>query len=167
MMKPFRLLSIGLIASLLVACDQPSPQQPAPTPAPPQTEQKAASAVPGKPAASPAQPAPVPAKSAEPATSAKPAQASANTPKPQPAKVDSRKAPESKLDLRLPPELAKQVEMDDALDTVPQEPLLPPMFVEKEPPPAPFQLNGRLLTNDQPSSDNSVQGAELQFQFRN
>lgn len=75
--------------------------------------------------------------------------------------------PQVKLDLRLPAELVEQMEFEP-LEELPAEPLLPPLFVEKPSEPGPFQLNGRLITNDQNVDYwDSVEGAELQFEFRN
>ena len=45
---------------------------------------------------------------------------------------------------------------------------LPPLFVEKPAEPGPYQLNGRLITNDRVDDYwDSVEGAELQIEFRN
>jgi hypothetical protein len=71
-----------------------------------------------------------------------------------------------KLDLRLPKELV------ETLEPVPQEQqpeqgLLPPLFVEKQNQPGPYQINGRLITNDREHDYlDSVEGAELQIEFR-
>lgn len=71
--------------------------------------------------------------------------------------------PPAKLDLRLPKELVEEIQPSEVLN---EQPVLPPMFVDKTPDASPFELNGRILTNEQ-AGDDSVQGAELQFKFRN
>ena len=57
-----------------------------------------------------------------------------------------RKLPPIKLDLSLPRELVEDLHHGEPL--VEEKPLLPPLFVEKEAKPAPFQLSGKLITNE-------------------
>ena len=83
-----------------------------------------------------------------------------------------RKLPPIKLDLSLPRELVEDLHHGEPL--VEEKPLLPPLFVEKEGKPAPFQLSGKLITNererDKLEKDNyfdKVDGAQLNFEFRN
>ncbi|QKE65708.1 hypothetical protein HNE05_10030 [Aquipseudomonas campi] len=121
------------------------------------------------------------AAASKPAVSAKPAATSSQPQKNQPVRakvpppavakarpVKPQPLPPAKLDLRLPAELVEQMELGEPLQELPEQPLLPPLFGEKPTEPGPFQLNGRLITNDQ-SEDywDSVEGAELQFEFRN
>ena len=48
-----------------------------------------------------------------------------------------------------------------------QAPLLPPLFVEKTEPSSPFQLHGKLITNERGDDYfESIEGAQLQFEFR-
>ncbi|CAD5197897.1 hypothetical protein [Pseudomonas sp. FEN] len=79
--------------------------------------------------------------------------------------------PPAKLDLSLPQDMVKRLE---PLGTVPlskSRPLLPPLFIEKNPEQTSFQLNGRLLKNEmdlQLRNENrkEVDGAALDFQFK-
>lgn len=75
--------------------------------------------------------------------------------------------PKTKLDLSLPPELVEQLNAEDqGLETA-MTPLLPPLFEPRRPVENPFQLSGRLLTNDDNKDYwDSVEGAELQFEFK-
>lgn len=96
-------------------------------------------------------------------------------PQSKPAREKSavdRKLPPIKLDLSLPRELVEDLHHGEPL--VEEKPLLPPLFVEKEAKPAPFQLSGKLITNererDKLEKDNyfdKVDGAQLNFEFRN
>lgn len=107
-----------------------------------------------------------------PTVSVKPAAVQARPAKNEPARTKAKPAaaeplPPLKLDLRLPAELVEQMAFEP-LEELSAEPLLPPLFVEKPAEPGPFQLNGRLITNDQNEDYwDSVEGAELQFEFRN
>lgn len=165
-MTAFRITALVLVLGLLAACDEP-PKPPAPVPTPPSID--AAPVQASKPPVSvPAEPAITAA-----AASTKPAATQSQPHKNQPvrAKVQPPARPQPlppvKLDLRLPAELVEQMEFEP-LEALPTEPLLPPLFTEKPTEPGPFQLNGRLITNEQ-SEDywDSVEGAELQFEFRN
>lgn len=88
--------------------------------------------------------------------------------KPQ-AKPAPAPLPPVKLDLRLPDELVQGLTPGEPLEQLPaQESLLPPLFVDKPDEPGPYQLNGRLITNDRVDDYwESVEGAELQIEFRN
>ncbi|MDP3815969.1 hypothetical protein [Pseudomonas sp.] len=172
--------SLALLLTLLslVACDQAPVPQPAPQPKPPKTESAkplpAAPEVepaPVKPAAvakpvEPPVPAPQPvAKAAAPAVVAKPK----SQPKPKPPATVSKSVPlepKAPLDLSLPAEVFEQLQPLEPLDDLPAT-LLPPLFVEKTEPTSPFQLNGKLITNER-SDDywDSLEGAELQFEFK-
>lgn len=153
-MNVYRLLALPLLLAALAACDE--------TPAPPDVPAKVVE---------PREVVPVPA----PVSSAKPA---AVTPAAAAGKVRAEqrassgkpaleKLPPLPLDLSLPQELVQQLE-PGAVPPLTEESLLPPLFVEKPAEPGPYQLNGRLITNDR--SENywdSVEGAELQIEFRN
>ena len=185
-MKVFRVMALPLVLGLLAACDEP-PKPPVPVPEPPKTETAPAKVQP----AEPADPAPVvtnklvPEKLpvAVPKPQPEPAEEVARAAPPDKAPVVARVIPKAaekasikqpkleplpeKLDLRLPKELV------DTLEPAPQEQqpeqgLLPPLFVEKPAEPGPYQLNGRLITNDRVDDYwDSVEGAELQIEFRN
>lgn len=75
--------------------------------------------------------------------------------------------PKAKLNLNLPPELARQVEPKGKVEPLKNDSVLPPMFEDKNKPQTPFQLNGKLLTNES-SRDNrkDVDGAALEFEFK-
>lgn len=161
-MKPLRLSALLVLAGLLVACDDPPAPKAPPTPPPPVVQP--ATPAPSK-AEAPAATAPSTDSADKPvvATEKKPAVSSAPKPKPAPKPAKDVVLPPAKLDLRLPKELVEEIEPSEVLS---EQPVLPPMFVDKTPEVSPFELNGRILTNEQ-AGDDSVQGAELQFKFRN
>ena len=79
----------------------------------------------------------------------------------------------AKLDLSLPPELAKELKPAATTKPSSRKPILPQMFGTKESSsdPSPFELNGRLLSNEmqlQMRNDNrrDVEGAALDFKFK-
>ncbi|XQE68681.1 hypothetical protein ACOAPY_08995 [Pseudomonas sp. P3C3] len=177
-MNLIRPMALGLVVTLLAACDQaPAPPKPTPAPEPaaPAVEQPK---VPAPPAevertveAKPEQPPEAPRQ--EPRVRAAP---------PDKAPVEARVLPKpaqkpapkveplspAALDLRLPDELVQRLELGAPLELTEREPLLPPLFVEKPAEPSPYQLNGRLITNDRVDDYwDSVEGAELQIEFRN
>ncbi|WP_426118845.1 translation initiation factor 2 [Pseudomonas sp. DSP3-2-2] len=74
------------------------------------------------------------------------------------------------LDLSLPPELVKQMTPPKSVISAPRKPILPQMF-DGSSGGGPFQLNGRLLSNEmqlQMRNDNrrDVEGAALDFKFK-
>ncbi len=76
--------------------------------------------------------------------------------------------PPAKLDLSLPHEMVDQLQPPGKVVQFKREPLLPSMFGEK---PGPFQLNGRLLSNEMQlplrnQERNEVEGAALDFEFK-
>ncbi|UUD64595.1 hypothetical protein D16iCDA_02520 [Pseudomonas seleniipraecipitans] len=78
-----------------------------------------------------------------------------------------QKAPKTKLDLSLPPELTAQLNAEDQAAEDGLAPILPAFFEEKKPITNPFQLSGKLLTGEAGSEfSNSVEGAQLEFEFR-
>ncbi|MCU9950199.1 hypothetical protein [Pseudomonas sp. PDM13] len=181
---PFALL---LFLGLLAGCEQEAPpsQKPPASPPPVTQAEKPAPAAPAKeaPAAKPASEAPKVA-SETPKPTAKPEQKPAAKPKAdakpvakaaQPAtspagnarKPEKTELPKAKLDLRLPKHLVDKLEPEIVEERKAEEPLLPPMFTEKAPTEGPFQLNGKLLTNEKEDDYwRSVEGAELQFEFK-
>lgn len=171
-MTAFRVTALLLALGLLAACDEP-PKPPAPVPTPPSIQAPpASSGEPLAPAATPPAVGAAQAKPAPPQDKPEPRAAVRQEAKSPPAaKAPAqlpKRLPPVKLDLRLPAALVEQMELGEPLAELPSEPLLPPLFEEKPAEPGPFQLNGRLITNDQSEGYwDSVEGAELQFQFRN
>lgn len=116
-----------------------------------------------------------PAKSA---VRAKPAASKAKSkPKPKPvskvSKAVTQPLPKAKLDLSLPTDMVKDLEPEVGDASTRRKPLLPAMFTEKpETSDSPFQLNGRLISNEMQlqlrnDSRHDVEGAAIDFQFRN
>lgn len=97
----------------------------------------------------------------------KPTATKAETAKPKPSKVEQVKLREPKLDLSLPKHLVDELEPRVKQEQHVEQPLLPPMFVEKPPEQSPYQLNGKLITNQREEDYlRSVEGAELQIEFK-
>ncbi|SCY70142.1 hypothetical protein SAMN03159391_02721 [Pseudomonas sp. NFACC37-1] len=76
--------------------------------------------------------------------------------------------PPAKLDLSLPHDMVEELQPPGKVAPPKREPLLPSMFGEK---PGPFQLNGRLLSNEMQlplrnQERNEVEGAALDFEFK-
>lgn len=184
-------LILLLVLGLLTACDdKPAPSDPVPSPpsapevralppapvAPVTAQQKAEPAPSAQETAKPAEAMPKQAPSVLPAPGSQVikdtslAKPSASQAKPA-AQVSTRQPlPPAKLDLRLPPDMLEQLQPEENVEIdFSKPPLLPEMFVERPKEPGPFELNGRLITNDHSKEDywDSVEGAELQFKFRN
>lgn len=172
-MPRFSVLPLLLMLSLLTACDE----QPAtPVSSPPSADAPAPADEPAQPVPTPqAEPQPVQTPEALPepgrkavddTTLPKPAN---SAPKPAEKVSSQEKLPPVELDLQLPPELVEQVQPDAPAEEITAPALLPEMFAEKPKEPGPFELNGRLITNERDKDQdywNSVEGAELQFKFR-
>ncbi|UCJ15886.1 hypothetical protein K5Q02_18950 [Pseudomonas sp. MM211] len=139
-----------------VAASQPAskPAEPAKQPAKAAVEEVA-----------PPQPAAETVDKAEPAVPAKKAAERVKTEK-KPQKV-VQAPPKTKLDLSLPKELAAQLDAENRAADDGLPPILPAFFEEKKPSLNPFQLSGKLLTGESGTEfSNSVEGAELHFEFR-
>lgn len=158
----------GLVAMPAVspgnACAEASTQA---KPKPKPTATKAETA---KPKPKP-KPAPTKAEATKPKPKPKPATPKPKpkpTPaKPKPSKVEQVKLREPKLDLSLPKHLVDELEPRVKQEQHVEQPLLPPMFVEKPPEQSPYQLNGKLITNQREEDYlRSVEGAELQIEFK-
>lgn len=167
-MRSISSLCAALALLLLAGCDKEPPAPPKAPPAPPPITLAPEPVVPG--AGEPAQvappPEPVPATPEPAPKPVSPPPAPANATPPEPPSVKAP-LPKAKLDLSLPSELVEQVQPGDATDALPEQPLLPQMFVEKPLPESPFQLNGKLITNEREDDYwRSVEGAELQFEFK-
>ncbi|NQD95133.1 hypothetical protein HP532_21000 [Pseudomonas sp. CrR25] len=158
---------LALLLPLLSACEpkvEPAKTEPAKTAAAP-TATSLAPAAAAKPQPVAVHPTPV---AAAPRAAADGQRAMGAGPTPaKPGKTTAtQEAPKSKLDLSLPPEVLEQLQAEDARDEA-LAPLLPPLFEEKQPAVSPFQLSGRLITNEGDDDYwNSVDGAELQFEFK-
>jgi hypothetical protein len=76
--------------------------------------------------------------------------------------------PPAKLDLSLPHDMVEKLQPRGKVPLPKRETLLPSMFEER---PGPFQLNGRLLSNEMQlplrnQEHNEVEGAALDFEFK-
>ncbi|WP_187673441.1 hypothetical protein [Zestomonas carbonaria] len=172
MKRILRPLSLAVALALLAACGEDAPPDPkippsAPVPKPPVVKP----ATPVLPPASPESSKP-PAKPGAPRTPKPETQPPAKDrptpktpgfePRTAPARVDSTAG----LDLSLPRELVETLSPEESLPD--SKPLLPELFAPKPAVQGPYQLSGKLLTNDQ-SDDywQSVEGAQLQIEIRN
>lgn len=90
------------------------------------------------------------------------------------SKEIARPLPKAKLDLSLPADMVDNLEPNVGSPSPIQrrKPLLPPMFTEKpETSDSPFQLNGRLISNEMQlqlrnDSRRDVEGAAIDFEYR-
>ncbi|MDU9389350.1 translation initiation factor 2 [Pseudomonas sp. zfem002] len=120
------------------------------------------------------------AKSAQPArkqpaakqkTVKKPAKAS-KTASRKKADAIAAPLPKVKLDLSLPPDMVKDLQPVEEIEAHVRKPLLPAMFGEKPEVQSPFQLNGRLLSNEMQlqlrndSRQQEIEGAAIDFEFK-
>jgi hypothetical protein len=109
-------------------------------------------------------------------TAAKPraakARLAAKTREREKSDVIATPVPSAKLDLHLPKDMIDRLQPGKSISgPASSKPLLPAMFGEKPTSDSPFQLNGRLLSNEmqlQRRSENQreVEGAALEFQFK-
>lgn len=164
-MLPIRSLALLLTMLSLVACEQStnSPAKPKVETAKTQPVQAALDSTAAK-----AELAPVVSKPMQPkAAEVKPAveiQA-----KPKPAVVARKPEP---AQASAPLDLSLHIDVFDPLQPVAplsdlSIPLLPPMFGDKDKTEGPFQLNGKLITNERGDDYwESVEGAQLQFEFK-
>jgi len=112
---------------------------------------------------------------AKPAAKAKPAASKVKAKvKSKPvSKAVTQPLPKARLDLSLPTDMVNNLEPEVGDPTTRRKPLLPAMFAEKpESSDSPFQLNGRLISNEMQlqlrnDSRHDVEGAAIDFQFRN
>ncbi|MDO9322281.1 MAG: hypothetical protein Q7U01_11685 [Pseudomonas sp.] len=110
-----------------------------------------------------------PVKTSKPASSTKARQTTK-------AKVASSSATRTKLapiklNLSLPPKLVEDMELGKPVTDSAETPLLPPLFVEEKPGPSPYQLSGKLITNERQRSEqdnylDALEGAEFSIEYR-
>ncbi|WP_298188224.1 hypothetical protein [uncultured Pseudomonas sp.] len=73
--------------------------------------------------------------------------------------------PNHPLDLKLRPNVFDPLQPVAPLSE--ESTLLPPLFTEKVEPDSPFQLNGKLISNERDGDYwQSIEGAQLQFEFK-
>lgn len=166
-MMPIRSLAL-LLTLLSVAACEPSSNPPAKVkaetvkaqPAPAAVTSKAVKVEPEPVASKPVQPsAPEPKPAAVAQTKPKPVVV-ARKPEPEPAE------PKAPLDLSLHTNVFEPLPPLAPLSDL-SIPLLPPMFGDKDKTEGPFQLNGKLITNERGDDYwESVEGAQLEFEFK-
>ncbi len=80
--------------------------------------------------------------------------------------------PKARLDLTLPPDVVGEMKPVEQIEAEVRKPLLPAMFGERPQSDSPFQLNGRLLSNEmqlQLRNDmrqQEIEGAAIDFEFK-
>jgi hypothetical protein len=163
--------SLALLLALLsvAACEQSAnPPEQAKPPAVQEHSTKAAPVakpLAGKPSASKSEPAAAavhPLKQQSGAVS----QSSTAPAKPKAPALVSAPVFNAPLDLSLPAEALQSLPQQEPFNDQPSS-LLPPLFAEKPLPEGPFQLNGKLITNERGDEYwHSVEGAQLQFEFK-
>ncbi|MDD1508184.1 hypothetical protein [Pseudomonas sp. CNPSo 3701] len=165
------------LAVLLSACGSDEQGKDVPR----KNAEPAVAAEPAKAPAKSAEQSPAPAPQAAPAQAAEPQTEAVQKPAPaepkktaqrakaqsKPAQKMAHEAPKTKLDLSLPPELAAALDAEDKAASDGVAPILPAFFEERKPSINPFQVSGKLLTGELGSQTwDSVEGAQLQFEFR-
>lgn len=157
-----RMQNLVLLLSLLllVACE-PTPDSPAPAKKQPAQEQSS------KPSTekTPEQVKPEPVESRPAPQSTPQAEPPVVQAEPKAAAVVREPAAKKPLDLSL------HADLFDPLQTLEAEPdlstpLLPPLFGEQVETESPYQLNGKLITNDHDDAWHAVDGAQLQLEFK-
>ncbi|PWB35757.1 translation initiation factor 2 [Pseudomonas sp. SDI] len=88
------------------------------------------------------------------------------------ADVIAAPMPKVKLDLSLPPDMVKELQPSSQIEAQVRKPLLPALFGEKPATQSPFQLNGRLLSNEMQlqlrneARQQDIEGAAIEFEFK-
>ncbi|WP_178116289.1 translation initiation factor 2 [Pseudomonas brassicae] len=129
----------------------------------------AAKATPSSKAA--AKPKPKPKPKSKPVVRKKAPAKAAKSGKRNASEVIAAPLPKARLDLSLPPEMVKELQPPGQLDVQARRPLLPALFQDKPASDSPFQLNGRLLSNEMQlqlrnDSRQDVEGAAIDFEFK-
>ena len=164
-MLSIRRLALLLALLSVAACEQ-SPNPPVKAKAETVKAQPAPAAVPSK--AAKAELAPVVKTPSQPSTSEpKPAAITQGKSKPAVAAREPEPAePKAPLDLSLHTNVFDPLQPVAPLSDL-SIPILPPMFGDKDKTEGPFQLNGKLITNERDVDYwQSVEGAQLQFEFK-
>lgn len=170
-MNSVRSLLVLLLLFGLAGCDSASDKPPkAPAPAP-VTPAPVAPPLPAPPAVVPP-PAPAPPSPPQEVAPRRAEPRSVPAPPAPPAEAPAA-VPREPLDLSLPSDMLERFPQSRGTLESPAEPqpLLPPLFEQpNEMQQNSFELGGRLITNEQAEEDedswHSVEGAELQLQFR-
>jgi predicted small lipoprotein YifL len=158
-MSRIRCFALLLILFTLAACEKNPPAAP-PARVDPPAQRPAAPVEETSPVETPVSVDSVPP--AEPPPAKKPApQAPAKAPAPA-----VKNTPPAPLDLSLHTHVFDPLQpLEPLLDL--STPFLPPLFEEKTEPSSPFQLHGKLITNERDDDYfESIEGAQLQFEFR-
>lgn len=115
---------------------------------------------------------PVTKAKAKPATATKKPVKVTKTSKRKKADAIAAPLPKARLDLSLPPDMAKEMKPVEQIEAEVRKPLLPAMFGDKPESQSPFQLNGRLLSNEMQlqlrndSRQQEIEGAAIDFEFK-
>lgn len=135
--------------------------------------QATAGATPGgnKPAQVPPKVIAKPKPKTKPAVAKKPHAKAGKSGKRKTSEVIAAPLPKARLDLSLPPDMVKNLQPPSQVEAQPRRTLLPALFGEKPASESPFQLNGRLLSNEMQlqlrnDSRQDVEGAAIDFEFK-
>ncbi|MDO9619019.1 MAG: hypothetical protein Q7J43_15245 [Pseudomonas sp.] len=164
LMTSFRFPCLLMALLVLSACDS----QESTTTAPREPAKPAISVI----SVAPADVVPVPVPDPEPVPTPKPPVKPPSEPArpiPKPAAKEPAVTPALKenLDLSLPADLFDELQPFATPDEFSSPALLPPLFRAQESSQSPFQLHGKLITNEQEDDYwDSLEGAELQFEFK-
>ncbi|WP_166366764.1 hypothetical protein [Pseudomonas akapageensis] len=87
------------------------------------------------------------------------------------AEVISTRLPPAHLDLSLPQQMVDELEPPAQVVGVPRNGVLPSMFADKPAGDSPYQLNGRLISNEMQlqlrnDSRHEVEGAAIEFEYK-
>lgn len=113
-----------------------------------------------------------PAAKAKPVTATRKPVKVTKTPARKKADTIAAPLPKARLDLSLPPDLMKGMKPVEEIEAEVRKPLLPAMFGEKPDSQSPFQLNGRLLSNEMQLQlrnemrQQEIEGAAIDFEFK-
>lgn len=114
---------------------------------------------------------PKPKPKTKPTVAKKPPAKAGKSGKRKTSEVIAAPLPKTRLDLSLPPDMVKNLQPPSQVEAQPRRTLLPALFGEKPASESPFQLNGRLLSNEMQlqlrnDSRQDVEGAAIDFEFK-